>query len=279
MKKKKFLIITSILGILIFIIITSDKRNLTIIEKSSKDIFSFVIKPINKLRIKKCENNTEDNILKAENEELKENIKNLKDLLGLKTILSEYEKINATVIDRNLGYWYDTLTIDKGSNDGIIKNQAVITTKGLIGYIYNTSYTTSTVKLITSKLENKISVKIKNNDSYTYGLLTQYENGNFIIEGITEDVKIDSIVTTSGLGNGFPEGIYIGKVSEVNKDNFDLIKNLKVKSDLNYDLISLVSVLKNDNFNNNINNFRWRIFKLFKYIFPTIFTFFITNNL
>ena len=47
MKKKKFLIITSILGILIFIIITSDKRNLTIIEKSSKDIFSFV------LRIKK----------------------------------------------------------------------------------------------------------------------------------------------------------------------------------------------------------------------------------
>ena len=244
MKKKKFLIITSILGILIFIIITSDKRNLTIIEKSSKDIFSFVIKPINKLRIKKCENNTEDNILKAENEELKENIKNLKDLLGLKTILSEYEKINATVIDRNLGYWYDTLTIDKGSNDGIIKNQAVITTKGLIGYIHNTSYTTSTVKLITSKLENKISVKIKNNDSYTYGLLTQYENGNFIIEGITEDVKIDSIVTTSGLGNGFPEGIYIGKVSEVNKDNFDLIKNLKVKSDLNYDLISLVSVLK-----------------------------------
>ena len=75
MKKKKFLIITSILGILIFIIITSDKRNLTIIEKSSKDIFSFVIKPINKLRIKKCESNTEDNILKAENEELKENIK------------------------------------------------------------------------------------------------------------------------------------------------------------------------------------------------------------
>ena len=67
MKKKKFLIITSILGILIFIIITSDKRNLTIIEKSSKDIFSLVIKPINKLRIKKCESKTEDNILKAEN--------------------------------------------------------------------------------------------------------------------------------------------------------------------------------------------------------------------
>ena len=34
MKKKKFLIITSILGILIFIINKRDKKNLTIIEKS-----------------------------------------------------------------------------------------------------------------------------------------------------------------------------------------------------------------------------------------------------
>ncbi len=240
--KKKLIIIGIIIGIVLIVII-SDKRKITFIEKGIKDGYTFIIKAISN----NCENNCEDieqvELLKAENNQLKKDIDNLKDLLKLETTLSEYKTINATVVDRNLGYWYDTLTIDKGQNDGVKENDAVISPKGLIGYIESVNYESSTVKLITSNLKNKISVKISINNKEIFGLLNSYKDGYFIIEGVSEDVKEGMIVTTAGLGNNYPEGIYIGKISEITTDNFDLVKTLKVKSDMNYNLITLVSVV------------------------------------
>lgn len=240
--KKKLIIIGIIIGIILIVII-SDKRKITFIEKGIKDGYTFIIKAISN----NCENNCEDieqvELLKAENNQLKKDIDNLKDLLKLETTLSEYKTINATVIDRNLGYWYDTLTIDKGQNDGVKENDAVISSKGLIGYIESVNYESSTIKLITSNLKNKISVKISMNDKEIFGLLNSYKDGYFIIEGVSEDVKEGMIVTTAGLGNNYPEGIYIGKISEITTDNFDLVKTLKVKSDMDYNLITLVSVV------------------------------------
>lgn len=240
--KKKLIIIGIIIGIILIVII-SDKRKITFIEKGIKDGYTFIIKAISN----NCENNCEDieqvELLKAENNQLKKDIDNLKDLLKLETTLSEYKTINATVVDRNLGYWYDTLTIDKGQNDGVKENDAVISPKGLIGYIESVNYESSTVKLITSNLKNKISVKISMDDKEIFGLLNSYKDGYFIIEGVSEDVKEGMIVTTAGLGNNYPEGIYIGKISEITTDNFDLVRTLKVKSDMDYNLITLVSVV------------------------------------
>lgn len=244
-KNKKILITLGIIFAVVLIVIIGNTRKLTFIEKGIKDGFSFIMKGFSNIMGCKndCENVEQIEVLQAENNQLKSDINNLKEMLNLKTILSEYNKINATVINRNLGYWYDTLTIDKGKNDGIKENDAVITKKGLIGYIESVNYESSTVKLLTSKTKNKISVKITYDDKTTYGLLSNYENNYFVIESISEDVKVDSIVTTAGLGNNYPEGIYIGKVSEVTNDNFDLAKTLKVKPEIDYNLISLVSVV------------------------------------
>lgn len=263
MKKKKLIIIVTSILLVGLIIIIGNRRKLTFIEKGIKDGFSFIVKGINipinffKEEIEKSkakgdlyeenkklkEKIDEMKLLEVENIELKNNINSLKEILNLNDILSEYTKVPANVISRNFGYWYDSLIIDKGTNDGIKENQAVITGNGLIGYIESTNYKTSTVKLITSELENKISVKIYEDDKETFGILTGYKDGYFIIEGVTENVEKDFLVTTAGLGNNYPEGIYIGKVDEIVTDNFGLIKNLKVKSDINYDLISIVSVI------------------------------------
>lgn len=44
----------------------------------------------------------------------------------------------------------------------------------------------------------------------------------------------------------FPSGILIGKVSESNTDNFELSKIIYVKTDVNYDNIEYVTVLKRE---------------------------------
>lgn len=209
-------------------------------KKDQKDL----LKKYNKLKDKYKD--TED--LRLENKELEKEIKELKKALDLKNILSDYKKINSITLNRNLGYWYRNITIDKGKKDGIKKDMAVINSDGLIGTVYKTSNNTSTVQLLTSNQFNKISVKIEVKDKYVYALLTKYneEDNTFTLEGISEntEIPIDSKVTTTGMGSIFPSGILVGKVLSIETDSYDLAKIIKIKSDVNFNDLNVVTVLK-----------------------------------
>ena len=162
--------------------------------------------------------------------------------------MSEYTYINATVINRNIGYWYNTLTIDKGSKNGIKQGDAVITNKGLIGRIIGVSNFSSTVKLLTTtEINNKISIKVTSSDGKHYGLLSGYDLNNNIyrIEGITnaDNIKNGDLVTTTGLTDYFPSGILIGYVSRIVKDEYDLNSIIEVKPSVSFNDFSIVTIL------------------------------------
>lgn len=262
--------IAIILGIISFSV--KDGRKLNIVERTIKDTVLFVSRIVyapvdlvvtkigeinekNKLyeKFKELKEKTEKiDIYESENLELRKEIKELKSLLDLKNISSDYSYLNATVINRNLGYWYNNLTIDKGTYNGVDKNMAVINSKGLVGYISATSTFNSTVKLLTDNTtKNKISVKIQvSDDVFLYGLLSGYnsENRTFIIEGVADntDIPVDSIVTTSGMGGIFPSGIFVGRVESVTLDNFGLSRIVNVKSNVNFDDITYVTIIKKE---------------------------------
>lgn len=179
--------------------------------------------------------------------EEKSRVKELEELLELKNNLGEYEEIAATVLNRNSESWYDTFTIDKGTDDQIEEGMAVVTKYGLIGKIIKTTPHTSTVKLITSVNETfQISVKIEIDENYLYGLLTNYKDGYFMISGISDNREIPkySKVTTTGLDNRFPSGILIGYVESEQKDNFDLARTIYISPAHSVSDIRYVAVLK-----------------------------------
>ena len=184
----------------------------------------------------------------AQIEELQKEVTELKSTLDLNSTLSEYSYVNATVVNRNVGYWYNSFTIDKGSKNGVKEGDAVITNEGLIGKIVNVSNFSSTVKLLTSdEISNKISIKITSDDNKYYGLLVGYDvNSNiYKIEGITDSDKIKEgdVVTTTGLTDYFPSGILIGHVSKVVKDEYDLNSIIEVKPSVSFNDVSIVTVL------------------------------------
>ena len=269
--KKKYIIAISIFVVIIFAIVVNlnPNRNLTFVEKAFKEGVLFVeniIKyPFNYLndgnnkRKEKKEMYNEYSRLKeqvesfdsliSEKQELEKQLSDLKKLMDINSNLNGYIPINATVINRNIDYFSQELTIDKGSNDGILEGMSVTVNSGLIGKIVKTTNFTSTVRLLTyENPPEKLSVKIKLEDKYVYGLLVGYnkDNQTYKIEGISEndDIEINSYVTTTGLGNNFPSGIFIGKVSGVTTDSFDLTKIVEVKSDVDFNDLVYVRVLK-----------------------------------
>lgn len=179
---------------------------------------------------------------------LKEDIEELKKINNISLSISDYEIVNATIISRNMDYWFNTLTINKGLSDGIKHDMAVIDNSGLIGRISMVTKNTSEVKLITTKdTKNKVSAVIKNKDDDVYGIINGYDNRNNLLHLIiTDNKKINdnSKVETTGMGGVFPRGILIGKVVDVIKKDDGVTNVVRVKPSGNIEGERYVSVLK-----------------------------------
>ena len=271
--EKRYLLIIVIVAIAVLLVVLSialkKDRDLNPVEKLVKDSGTFVINvvsaPVNFIKDKIREGREKNDIYEkykelkskeeqmdsvvAANDNLKEEVSKLKKTLDLNTILSDKVYKNATVINRNIDYWYDEVTIDKGKTDGIEKNMAVVNNDGLIWKVSTVSNHVSSVKLLANEnMSDKISVKIKVNDSYVYGLISKYsaKNNTYTVEGISENVDIPkgADVVTTGMGDIFPSGLLVGHVSKVTTDNFDLSKVALVKASVDFDNIDYVSVLK-----------------------------------
>ena len=270
---KRYLFILVVVAIALVLVVLAfslqKDRDLNPIEKVAKDTITVVLKVVsapfnfvhdtvdsiiekNNLyeKYKELKNKEEqiDSVV-SQNDNLRDEVNKLKDTLNLNTILSDKVYMNATVVTRNIGYWYDEVTIDKGSKNGIEKGMAVVNPKGLVGQITKVSNYSSTVKLLSNEnMSDKISVKIKVADKYVYGLISQYDSktNTYTVEGISENVDIEegADVVTTGMGTIFPSGLMVGTVNKVTTDNFDLSKVVEVQASVNFDDLDYLTVLK-----------------------------------
>lgn len=275
MVEKRYIVIFLLLGIMLILgglfYVFHSSRSLTFIERGIKNTGLFIQKVVyipvqwidNAIDEHKEKEKMYDSYeemkekaltydaLEAKYMEISKELNEMEEMLELNASLSEGIYINATAINRNIDYWYQNVSLDKGDHDNVKKGDAVVNSKGLIGYIESVTNNFSTMKLLTSEnLNYKISVKIEVGDSYIYGLLTYYDSSQnrFIVEGISENTGIpkDSIVTTTGLGNNFPAGLIIGKVDSVSMDHFELAKTVYVKPAANFDDINYVTIISKE---------------------------------
>ncbi len=270
---KRYLLILIIIILAILLIVLSvslnKDRDLSIPEQIVKDAGTLALKvvqtPVTFVKNLVTETNEKNDIYEkykelknkeeqidrvvAENENLTEEIRTLKKQLELNTLLSDMVYKNATIIHRNIGYWYNEVTIDKGRKDGIEKGMAVINNEGLVGTVTKTSNSNSTVKLLSNEnMSDKISVKISINDTYVYGLISSYDDktNTYTVEGISENTPIPegATVVTTGMGNDFPSGLLVGTVTKVTTDHFDLSKVAEVESAVDFDKLDYLTILK-----------------------------------
>ena len=177
--------------------------------------------------------------LSAEVKKLADENEKLRELTGKEKSLSDYTEVQATVVSRNPDKWYDLVGIDKGAQQGIKKDMAVITPKGLVGRVKSVSQFTSSVELLSSMSRtNRVSAIVQGQEKI-FGLIEGYDKEKqlllFTKIGSDAEVAKDQLVVTSGLGDIFPKGLVIGKIVDVQPDPYGLTKTAYVKpaADLN----------------------------------------------
>ncbi|MEW9675898.1 rod shape-determining protein MreC [Lentibacillus sp. L22] len=184
---------------------------------------------------------------------MKEENKELRKTLDKTESIRDFNPIQATVMSRTPERWVDQVTINKGKQDGVKKNMAVITADGMIGKIQSVSPFSSTVQLLTGFDQfNRISATIsREGKKDIFGLIESYDKESNsllfkIIEESDKDLEKGEVVVSSGMGGVFPEGLLIGTVKKVVPDQYGLTHTALIKPAANMYKINHVIVVDRD---------------------------------
>lgn len=199
----------------------------------------------------------EYNQLKAQNdelilrsilyEELEEENTQLRALLGEYEARASMNPVLARVIASESGNYFSTFTINKGKKDGIDSQMAVITSEGLIGYVYEVFDSTSKVITI---VDDQASLAALIESSRDQGAVkgTLGSTGEPLCRMYY--LSADSVprpgdrVITSGVGVSFPKGLLIGYVRESTRAIEDNKHYIVVEPAADFEHIENVLVLR-----------------------------------
>lgn len=196
---------------------------------------------------------TENEKLAKENAELRSRslasfamVVDNKFLVNDTTYRQKYTYTTSKVVNNSTSRRNNFLTLDKGTNNGIRNNMAVITSTGVVGQVKDVSENFCTVmSLLNSK--TTISSKIKKDGSY--GPLT-WEGDDFrfaTLHDIPTHVRLvkgDSIVT-SAYSLTFPENIMIGTVESFERKSGEYFYTVQVRLSTEFKKLSHVYIVNN----------------------------------
>ena len=170
-------------------------------------------------------------------EAIREN-QRLKKLLDFKEEKEHFVVEGVRITGKNPGNWFNTITIDKGSEDGIAVNMAVVNDQGLIGRVIDVGKNWATVRTIVDGQSSISAIveRTRDNGMVKGNNTLTFEDGlcRMINLPLDSDVVAGDRVITSGLGEIFPKGIPIGEVIEVLDQERDMYKTAIIKPHVDF---------------------------------------------
>ncbi len=138
------------------------------------------------------------------------------------------------------------LFIDKGSEDGISLNQAVVYKDNFIGKVTRVSPKQSAVLLPTDP-DSKISAFVQNKDGRARGILRGNFGSEMLMDKVLHETPISmgDLVYTEGIETSLPRGLIMGTVSEVIEQQNEVVKQAKVRSMFEITNLDILFVITN----------------------------------
>ena len=168
----------------------------------------------------------------------------LRRLLGFRQHLSMKDSvIVATIVGRDVDRVVNTLIVDAGERDGVEKNMTVVTAEGLVGKVFESYRSSSSVQIIRD-VNSKVSAYVVNTD--IHGIVSWRGGSNLIMYGLHRQKipKIGERIYTTGIGGVFPHGLLIGTVEERSDSGIELYASVYVKPAVDFSQIQEVFILK-----------------------------------
>lgn len=203
--------------------------------------------------------------LKAENESLKKQIaemeksvrqaqydqeenERLRELLKLSQQRRDFVFESATIVSRSSSNWTASVTLSKGSAQGVKAGDSIVTETGvLVGVIVEVGTNWSTAITVTDPDTELGALIFRTGEAaIAEGDFELMGSGKLKLTYLPEDVRLlnGDLIVTSGRGGVLPSGLIIGTVDEVKTDVSGLTDYAVITPSVSADSLTQVFIIK-----------------------------------
>lgn len=218
--------------------------------------FSRTVTSISELKKLQAKYNAVENQLsryetvKRDVAELRQENKMLRQQLGFSREL-QYAHIPAQVIGKDPGNIFSSITIDKGSADGVRKYMPVVAFQhgfqGLVGKVLVVSPHSSIVQpivdpncYVASRLQKaRYEGLVSGSGSASQQVIMSY-----VPKRARNKIQYGDLVITSGMNSIYPKGIYVGRVRSITAKAWETSLELKLQPIVDFSRLEYVFVLE-----------------------------------
>jgi rod shape-determining protein MreC len=200
----------------------------------------------------------------AENRRLREQVRSLETELQLRSFKAQesvrlrellelrqsvpLDTLAALVVGRDGVPWFRTITLDKGEQDGVKLDAAVISATGVVGRVFAVGPHAARVQVLLdrdsgiaalverSRVSGVVSGQVAGNESGSEDLVLKYVSER-------ADVTVGDLVVTSGLDRIYPKGLVIGRVRFVGQVT-GLFRDVRVEPSARFERLEEVLVVR-----------------------------------
>jgi rod shape-determining protein MreC len=196
----------------------------------------------------------ERDALRAEVAKLQVQNRELEQLGGLQEMnttggLERYDPVQARVYQRSPSTWYQTVTINKGSSDGVAVDDPVVNGQGLVGKVKSVSDGNAVVMLLTDQDFGVSALAPRRGEP---GSITPIPGagGDLLFDLVdnAEDIRKGDLIVTAGtssqrLPSVYPRSILIGTVKRIDIGEGELDRRIHVEPAADLLRLDIVQVL------------------------------------
>ena len=213
---------------------------MSVVRGFSSDIVSFLSSPM--VRVKSLAIVSEENqFLREKNLQLSLQLEsilyaadeneNLRELLDFKRE-TKLKIIPASIINKGIQTNIKSLTIDVGSRDNVLTNQAVLTPYGVIGKTIEVGKNSAIVQSIS---DNNFRLSVRIMPSGAVGILRWFDSNMCKVYEVQKNVEVNigDRVITSGFSKIYPPKLPVGTVSGVydERGSYQKVINVNIQND------------------------------------------------
>ena len=154
--------------------------------------------------------------------------------------------LTAEIVGKDPSLWFRTLTINRGSSDGVQKGMPVVTVEGVVGQILTSSPNYSKVLLAT---DPNSAVDVITQKTRVHGIVKGLGRDAFGLNYVLKSAVVEKgdFVLTSGFGGVFPKGLMVGSVLEITNSRRGMFQKIEIEPAVDFSQLEhLIIIMKKD---------------------------------
>jgi len=154
---------------------------------------------------------------------------------------TDFPPLTARVIGKDPSFWFHTIIVDRGENDGVVEGMVALNSNGIVGQVIHVSNNYSKVLLAIAP-SSAIDVFVQK--TRVRGILKGVGENGYQLHYVLKNAEVsrgDHIVT-AGIGGVFASGIPVGTVSAVHRKTRGMFLEIEVEPTVDFQRLEFLQL-------------------------------------